>query len=65
MNQNIKMRDTSIRSMDDDTKIRVSPSTRIRLSKAKALGEFVSYDELINYLLDRMPINAPPGEGVK
>ncbi len=57
--------DTSIRSMEDETKIRVSSITRKRLSKAKALGEFNSYDDLINYLLDQVPISAPPGEEVK
>ena len=51
--------------MEDETKIRVSSITRKRLSKAKALGEFNSYDDLINYLLDQVPISAPPGEGVK
>ena len=51
--------------MEDKTKVDVSRSTLVELRKHKALGEFASYDELLQYWMKACPVNAPPGEGVK
>jgi hypothetical protein len=59
------MSDGSIGSMEDKTKVDVSRSTLVELRKHKALGEFASYDELLQYWMKACPVNAPPGEGVK
>lgn len=65
INGKINMPDKSIGSMEDRTKIDVSRSTLRELRKHKALGEFVSYDDLLQYWIKNCPINAPPGEEVK
>ena len=65
INGKINITDTSIRSMEDETKIRVKPETLMELRKHKALGEFVSYDDLLQYWMKVCPISAPPGEEVK
>ena len=64
-NGEINITDTSIRSMEEETKIRVKPETLMELRKHKALGEFVSYDDLLQYWMKVCPISAPPGEEVK
>ena len=61
----VNIQDTSIRSMEEETKIRITPETLRELRKHKALGEFRSYDDLIRYWMKACPVNAPPGEGVK
>ena len=61
----VNIQDTSIRSMEEETKIRITPETLRELRKHKALGEFRSYDDLIKYWMKACPVNAPPGEGVK
>ena len=65
MSGKINMLDTSIRSMEEETKIRITPETLRELRKHKALGEFRSYDDLIRYWMKACPVNAPPGEEVK
>ena len=65
MSGKINMLDTSIRSMEEETKIRITPETLRELRKHKALGEFRSYDDLIRYWMKACPVNALPGEGVK
>ena len=62
---NLNISDTSIRSMEDETKIRITPETLRELRKHKALGEFRSYDDLIRYWMKASPVTAPPGEEVK
>ena len=61
----VNIQDTSIRSMEEETKIRITPETLRELRKHKALGEFRSYDDLIRYWMKACPVNAPPGEEVK
>ena len=63
--EKVNIQDTSIRSMEDETKIRMTPETLRELRKHKALGEFRSYDDLIKYWMKVCPITAPPGEEVK
>ena len=60
----INIQDTSIRSMEDETKIRITPETLRELRKHKALGEFRSYDDLIRYWMKACPVTAPVGEEV-
>ena len=47
------------------TTIPLKEKTRVRLNKAKALGEFESYDHLLNWLLDQVDVTARPREEVK
>ena len=61
----VNIQDTSIRSMEEETKIRITPETLRELRKHKALGEFRSYDDLIRYWMKACPVNAPPGEEAK
>ena len=61
----VNIQDTSIRSMEEETKIRITPETLRELRKHKALGEFRSYDDLIRYWMKACPVNALPGEEVK
>ena len=63
--EKVNISDTSIRSMEEETKIRMTPETLMELRKHKALGEFRSYDDLIKYWMKVCPITAPPGEEVK
>ena len=65
MTAKVNISDTSIRSMEDETKIRITPETLRELRKHKALGEFRSYDDLIRYWMKACPIIAPPGEEVE
>lgn len=63
LNGKVYMPDISIGVMDSKTKIDVSRSTLKELRKHKALGEFTSYDELIQYWMKHCPITSPAKEG--
>ncbi len=57
--------DMRVMTVMSRTTVPLQSETRIRLNKAKALGEFVSYDELLNYLLDQVSITTRPRGEVK
>ena len=63
--ENVNILDTIINAMDEETRIRMTKPTLMELRKHKAIGEFISYDDLVKYWMKVCPITAPPGEEVK
>ena len=62
---NINIFDTIINAMDEETRIRMTKTTLIELRKHKAIGEFISYDDLVKYWMKVCPITGPVREEVE
>ena len=62
---NINIFDTIINAMDEETRIRMTKTTLMELRKHKAIGEFISYDDLVKYWMKVCPITGPVREEVE
>ena len=64
LNEKVYRPDTDIRVMADESKMRLRKETLARARESKFRGKFASYDDWLNYLMDKCPITAPvSGEG--
>ena len=63
-NEKLNIPDTYRIVMGDESKMRLRKETLARARELKFRGNFASYDDWLNYLMDKCPITAPvSGEG--